>query len=72
MDKKFDEWAKEFDLGFKKSEAYKNLISKGYDQNAKDLLGWYFQFKQERMTRWLVYGTWALVIATLLLVIFKG
>lgn len=78
MDKEFDECAREFDESFKKSEAYKNLISKGYDQNAKDLLGWYIQYKQQKSnerviywTRWLVFGTWILAIGTLLVLIFK-
>ncbi len=79
MDERFNGWAKEFDNSFRDSEAYKNMISKGYDQNAKDLLGRYFQFKQEQSheklvswTKWLVFGTWALVIATLLIVVLKG
>ena len=79
MDKQFEEWIREFDAGYKGSEAYNNLISKGYSETVITLQGWYLQFKQAQAqdrlvnwTKWLVFGTWALVIATVALVLFKA
>ena len=75
MDQEFEEWMVEFDKDWKDSKAYNLMVGKGYSQATYQLLSWYMQFKQNKSheklvkwTIWLVLGTWALVIATLLLV----
>ena len=75
IDSKFNEWVKEFNEDYQKSEAYKNVASRGHGELDQRVLGWYIQFKQHQSheklvywTRWLVLATWTLCIATLLLV----
>ncbi len=74
MDKEFDDWAEEFDKNWKNSRAYQNHISKGYDEQAKNLFVLYIQYKSQeklaKLTWWLVFATWALAFVTALLVIF--
>jgi len=77
MDKQFEQWIKEFDESFIKSESYKTLVGKGYSESIINLLGWYLQYKQQQSseklvywTRLLVLGTWVLCGITLLLVKF--
>lgn len=77
MDKQFEQWIREFDNDFKKSESYQTLVGKGYSESVIRLLGWYLQFKQQQSserlvywTKWLVFATWTLCGVTLLLVKF--
>lgn len=72
MDKGFEKWMVEFEKDWRDSKSYAVLTGKGWSTATYQLLTWYMQYKQEKLTRWLVYGTWALAIATLLLVIFKA
>jgi len=43
----------------------------GYDNRKADLLPYYLQYKMWEANRYLVWATWALAIATILLIIFK-
>jgi hypothetical protein len=72
MDKKFNKWVEEFDRDFRDSTAY-NIIAgvKGYNEPSRELMGWYIRYKQEKLTRLLVFGTWALVIVNIALIFLK-
>ena len=72
MDKEFEDWAQEFGKTWKDSTAYQEF-AKSNNGLGKELFAIYLQFKsQEKLinkTKWLVFGTWLLVIVTFIMTI---
>jgi len=70
----FKDWIKNSETGIEDALKEQTGKSKIIDTNRGHnlLLPYYIQYEIFKWTKWLVFGTWALVIATILLVIFKG
>jgi hypothetical protein len=76
MDKEFEDWAEEYSKSWVNSKSYKTISNIGSNQPLNQaLFSIYIQYKSQekiaKLTRWLVFGTWALAIGTLLVLILK-
>jgi len=72
MEKDFHNWTKNDALPqIRKLISEENLSTNIPQQNAFTLYSLYSQEKLFEKTKWLVWATWAVAIATILLLIFK-
>lgn len=71
MDEQFNKWLLEFNKTREemksKDSAWNHVQS--YNENEKDLLLWYIQYKSGKETKSLVKATWILAAATIILAI---
>ena len=71
MDKGFKNMLKELEGDFKEIRRPPYNFYAHADIHEREMHGLYLQFKLFKWTKWLVFATWALVIATIILVILN-